>query len=99
MVFVDSILYAALAWYISNVFPGEYGVPKPYNFFLKKSFWVLHHNEDANGTGEIIALIFVEKTALLPNNTLEFDEHEVDSTCFEPVPSDAKVGVSIKVEN
>ena len=26
-------------WYIEAVFPGEYGVPKPWYFFLTKSYW------------------------------------------------------------
>ena len=25
--------------YIENVYPGTYGVPKPWNFFLKRSYW------------------------------------------------------------
>ena len=25
---------------MENVFPGEFGVPKPFYFFLKKSYWL-----------------------------------------------------------
>ena len=39
MMLVDSLLYGLLMWYIEAVFPGEYGVPKPYYFFLTKSYW------------------------------------------------------------
>ena len=28
-----------LMWYIEAVFPGEYGVPKPFYFFLTRSYW------------------------------------------------------------
>ncbi|ELK38567.1 ATP-binding cassette sub-family A member 3 [Myotis davidii] len=31
---LDAVLYGLVAWYIEAVFPGEYGVPKPWNFFL-----------------------------------------------------------------
>uniref|UniRef100_A0A8C7EKL0 ABC transporter domain-containing protein n=1 Tax=Neovison vison TaxID=452646 RepID=A0A8C7EKL0_NEOVI len=34
MFLFDAFLYGLVAWYIEAVFPGEYGVPKPWNFFL-----------------------------------------------------------------
>ncbi|KAF6122828.1 hypothetical protein HJG60_000031 [Phyllostomus discolor] len=34
MFLFDAVLYGLVAWYIEAVFPGEYGVPKPWNFFL-----------------------------------------------------------------
>ncbi|KAK3933416.1 Phospholipid-transporting ATPase ABCA1 [Frankliniella fusca] len=40
MLWLDAALYAVLAWYIENVFPGQYGVPKPFYFFLNKSYWL-----------------------------------------------------------
>lgn len=40
MLVVDNILYAILAWYFCEISPGEYGVPKPWNFFWDKSYWV-----------------------------------------------------------
>ncbi|XP_054549775.1 phospholipid-transporting ATPase ABCA3-like isoform X2 [Talpa occidentalis] len=39
MFLLDAILYGFVAWYIEAVFPGEYGVPKPWNFFLLRSYW------------------------------------------------------------
>ena len=39
MLLVDSVLYGILTWYIEAVFPGEYGVPKPWYFFVTKSYW------------------------------------------------------------
>uniref|UniRef100_A0A8C7EKL7 ABC transporter domain-containing protein n=1 Tax=Neovison vison TaxID=452646 RepID=A0A8C7EKL7_NEOVI len=35
MFLFDAFLYGLVAWYIEAVFPGEYGVPKPWNFFLQ----------------------------------------------------------------
>lgn len=37
MLLVDAFIYGLVAWYIEAVFPGEYGVPKPWNFFLMVS--------------------------------------------------------------
>ena len=39
MMMIDSVLYGVLMWYIEAVFPGEYGVPKPWYFFLTKNYW------------------------------------------------------------
>lgn len=35
----DVVLYGLIAWYVENVFPGEYGVPKPALFVLDMSYW------------------------------------------------------------
>ncbi|XP_057605511.1 phospholipid-transporting ATPase ABCA3-like [Hippopotamus amphibius kiboko] len=39
MFLFDAFLYGLVAWYIEAVFPGEYGVSKPWNFFLLRSHW------------------------------------------------------------
>ena len=30
MLFIDAVVYGLLTWYIEAVFPGQYGVPKPW---------------------------------------------------------------------
>uniref|UniRef100_A0A8C3V5P2 ATP binding cassette subfamily A member 3 n=1 Tax=Catharus ustulatus TaxID=91951 RepID=A0A8C3V5P2_CATUS len=39
MLLLDSVLYGMVAWYVEAVFPGEYGVPQPWYFFLTPSYW------------------------------------------------------------
>ncbi|XP_038178851.1 phospholipid-transporting ATPase ABCA3-like [Arvicola amphibius] len=39
MLLIDAFLYGLVAWYTEAVFPGEYGVPKPWNFFMTRSYW------------------------------------------------------------
>ena len=39
MLIVDMILYLVVAWYIEGVFPGRYGVAKPWYFPLQPSYW------------------------------------------------------------
>ncbi|KAM6155210.1 phospholipid-transporting ATPase ABCA3-like [Rhynchocyon petersi] len=39
MLLFDAFLYGLVTWYIEAVFPGEYGVPKPWYFFLQHSYW------------------------------------------------------------
>uniref|UniRef100_A0A8C1UZ77 ATP binding cassette subfamily A member 3 n=1 Tax=Cyprinus carpio TaxID=7962 RepID=A0A8C1UZ77_CYPCA len=39
LLLLDSALYALVAWYMEAVFPGEYGVPRPWYFFILPSYW------------------------------------------------------------
>uniref|UniRef100_A0AAY5L571 ABC transporter domain-containing protein n=1 Tax=Esox lucius TaxID=8010 RepID=A0AAY5L571_ESOLU len=39
MLYVDAFVYAVAAWYIEAVFPGQYGVPRPWNFVFSLNFW------------------------------------------------------------
>ncbi|XP_034781951.2 phospholipid-transporting ATPase ABCA3-like [Acipenser ruthenus] len=39
MLLLDSLLYGLLGWYVEAVFPGEYGVPLPWHFFMLPSYW------------------------------------------------------------
>uniref|UniRef100_A0A4W4GCC2 ABC transporter domain-containing protein n=1 Tax=Electrophorus electricus TaxID=8005 RepID=A0A4W4GCC2_ELEEL len=40
MMLFDSFLYAFLAWYFDNVFPGQYGIGQPFYFPLQPSYWM-----------------------------------------------------------
>ncbi|RUS82911.1 hypothetical protein EGW08_009334 [Elysia chlorotica] len=35
----DSLLHCIVTWYLDNVWPGEFGVPKPYYFPFMKTYW------------------------------------------------------------
>ncbi|XP_071024771.1 phospholipid-transporting ATPase ABCA1-like isoform X2 [Oncorhynchus clarkii lewisi] len=35
----DSFLYGVMTWYIEAVFPGQYGIPRPWYFPFTKSYW------------------------------------------------------------
>nr|XP_046264870.1 retinal-specific phospholipid-transporting ATPase ABCA4-like [Scatophagus argus]XP_046264871.1 retinal-specific phospholipid-transporting ATPase ABCA4-like [Scatophagus argus] len=39
MMIFDAVLYATLAWYLDNVFPGQYGIGRPFYFPLQLSYW------------------------------------------------------------
>lgn len=34
MLLLDSVLYGLVTWYMEAVFPGQFGVPQPWYFFL-----------------------------------------------------------------
>ncbi|KAJ3599929.1 hypothetical protein NHX12_033883 [Muraenolepis orangiensis] len=39
MLYTDAVIYATATWYIEAVFPGQYGVPKPWNFLFQWKYW------------------------------------------------------------
>ncbi|GFO27722.1 ATP-binding cassette sub-family a member [Plakobranchus ocellatus] len=36
----DSLIHCIITWYLDNVWPGEFGVPKPFYFCFTKSYWM-----------------------------------------------------------
>eukprot|EP00795_Rhopilema_esculentum_P013264 gene13264-4097_t len=39
MFFAQSLIWWIITWYVEAVFPGEFGVPKPFYFFLTPNYW------------------------------------------------------------
>ncbi|XP_061831887.2 phospholipid-transporting ATPase ABCA1 isoform X4 [Nerophis lumbriciformis] len=39
MLYVDAFIYIIAAWYIDAVFPGEYGIPRPWHFPFHLNYW------------------------------------------------------------
>uniref|UniRef100_UPI00358FEA38 phospholipid-transporting ATPase ABCA7 isoform X2 n=1 Tax=Myxine glutinosa TaxID=7769 RepID=UPI00358FEA38 len=39
MMALDAAIYALLTWYIENVWPGQYSVPRPWYFPLSRAYW------------------------------------------------------------
>ncbi|KAM8851376.1 retinal-specific phospholipid-transporting ATPase ABCA4-like isoform 1-T1 [Spinachia spinachia] len=39
MMAFDAVLYGVLAWYLDNVFPGQYGIGRPCYFPFQPSYW------------------------------------------------------------
>lgn len=40
MLLLDALVYLILFWYIENVHPGAFGIPKPWYFPFTKSYWI-----------------------------------------------------------
>ncbi|KAK1799184.1 hypothetical protein P4O66_007434 [Electrophorus voltai] len=38
LLLLDALLYSLVTWYVEAVFPGEYGVPRPWYFFVLPSY-------------------------------------------------------------
>ncbi|XP_059179614.1 phospholipid-transporting ATPase ABCA3-like [Physella acuta] len=39
MLLVDTAIHLIICWYLDNIRPGEYGIPKPFYFCFTKSYW------------------------------------------------------------
>ncbi|KAI1891830.1 hypothetical protein AGOR_G00147780 [Albula goreensis] len=39
MLYVDALIYGVAAWYIEAVFPGEFGIPRPWYFIFQMNYW------------------------------------------------------------
>ncbi|KAK6177284.1 hypothetical protein SNE40_015412 [Patella caerulea] len=48
MMLGDTAIYMLIVWYVDNVHPGEFGVPKPFYFPFTRSYWC--GNKTANFT-------------------------------------------------
>ncbi|KAM4813642.1 phospholipid-transporting ATPase ABCA3-like [Urocitellus parryii] len=63
MFLVTAFLYALVTWYVDAVFPGKYGVPKPWNFFLEKSYWCREpplESEEISEISDILPSDYIE---------------------------------------
>ncbi|XP_069859783.1 ATP-binding cassette sub-family A member 17-like isoform X1 [Dipodomys merriami] len=43
MLLLDSFLYCLIAWYMENIFPGNFQTPKSWYFFALPSYWLGNH--------------------------------------------------------
>uniref|UniRef100_A0A3Q2YZQ1 ATP binding cassette subfamily A member 1 n=1 Tax=Hippocampus comes TaxID=109280 RepID=A0A3Q2YZQ1_HIPCM len=48
IMYFDSFLYGLLTWYIEAVFPGQYGIPRPWYFPVTKSYWLGEEENKSN---------------------------------------------------
>ncbi|TTR84633.1 ATP-binding cassette sub-family A member 1 [Bagarius yarrelli] len=39
LMLIDAVLYGLMTWYIEAVFPGQYGIPRPWYFPFTRSYW------------------------------------------------------------
>ncbi|KAM6235913.1 phospholipid-transporting ATPase ABCA7 [Porphyrio hochstetteri] len=40
LLLLDAGLYGLATWYLEGLFPGQYGIPKPWNFPFLKTYWL-----------------------------------------------------------
>ncbi|XP_028395322.1 ATP-binding cassette sub-family A member 3-like [Dendronephthya gigantea] len=82
MMIINSIIYGILTWYIENVFPGEFGTPKPCYFPFTKSYWCGSFKKVSDSDQETLPLLG--------------NRHDKPSEKFEKDPEGLGVGIDIK---
>ncbi|XP_061147735.1 phospholipid-transporting ATPase ABCA1b [Syngnathus typhle] len=67
IMYFDSFLYGLLTWYIEAVFPGQYGIPRPWYFPFTKSYWLGDQDKSnkipLNHRGNPVAVCMEEEPA------------------------------------
>ncbi|XP_048579731.1 phospholipid-transporting ATPase ABCA3 isoform X2 [Nematostella vectensis] len=81
MMIISSLVYLILTWYISTVFPGQYGIPKPFYFPFMKSYWCGFSHDDVVEAG-------LEREL--------GDVKTENNPAIEDEPTDLAIGVQIK---
>ena len=39
MLLADAVIYLLITWYVEAVFPGQYGIPRPWYFCFTRKYW------------------------------------------------------------
>lgn len=79
-----AILFFLITVYMENVFPGEYGVAKPWYFIFTKKFWLNLNRYEK----------FTEQNQ--GNDQFELAHSTVDQANFEQEPTNEPIGIEIK---
>ncbi|KAK3753339.1 hypothetical protein QZH41_015277 [Actinostola sp. cb2023] len=82
MMLISSVVFMIFTWYIEGIFPGKFGIPKPFYFPFQKSYWCGFSHDD-----------IIEANAKHQELDEENEGHNHD---VEDEPTDLEVGVGIK---
>ncbi|TPP39775.1 ATP-binding cassette sub-family A (ABC1) member 2 [Fasciola gigantica] len=81
MLWVDTAIYLILTWYIEAIYPGRYGVQKPFYFPFTRSYWY-------GARQQTISTSKLDKSKALGNS--------VNPRFFEPAPAHAMIGIAVR---
>ena len=82
MMMIDIVIYFVITWYVEAVFPGQFGVPKPWYFCFTKSYWC--------------GRMYSTENTVPVNPNIELHSNQEASGMFESEPKHLKLGVAIK---
>jgi hypothetical protein len=89
MLSVDCVLYWILTWYFTNVFPGEYGIPKKFYFPFTKNYWTNLFSSKVKRDKKRPPIILMddeeEAQMELAAKMHEWDAYESDESTFQPL--------------
>ncbi|XP_059140252.1 phospholipid-transporting ATPase ABCA1-like, partial [Physella acuta] len=80
MLYLDSVIYLFLTWYIEAVFPGQYGIPRKWYFLIQRSYWQGTKHEQMDE----------------PDTDMSLDGLTYSNDNFEKDPTGRPIGVAVK---
>ncbi|KFM77695.1 ATP-binding cassette sub-family A member 2, partial [Stegodyphus mimosarum] len=102
MMMTDAVVYSILVWYIENVHPGSYGLPKPWYFPFTKTYWFGSSRSDVycGCLSDFWRCIWNRKkwglSVIENDQACVMTSRTTDSQYFEPDPSNLPLGVCIE---
>uniref|UniRef100_H3BX82 ATP binding cassette subfamily A member 1 n=1 Tax=Tetraodon nigroviridis TaxID=99883 RepID=H3BX82_TETNG len=84
LMYLDSLLYGVLTWYLEAVFPGQYGIPRPWFFPFTRSYWLGEPSQPS------------AKVPLRGNTEGEKASEALRTVCVEEEPAHLQLGVYIE---
>uniref|UniRef100_A0A8C1FHT1 P-type phospholipid transporter n=1 Tax=Cyprinus carpio carpio TaxID=630221 RepID=A0A8C1FHT1_CYPCA len=91
MMLLDAVIYAFLAWYLDNVFPGQYGIGRPFYFPLQPSYW-LKIEKEREREEQLKTQEEIQQEEIQPVH----DGKYIRNPFFEPEPEGLIIGVSVQ---
>ncbi|CAH3155546.1 unnamed protein product, partial [Porites evermanni] len=82
MLLAECAIFGTVTWYVEAIFPGEYGIPKPFYFPCMPSYWC-----GVNSPKEVHVIL---------NNSAESSDDDADGKADVEDEPDLPVGVAIK---
>jgi len=61
MLLIDAILYFLLGIYVDTIRPGQWGIPKPWNFFCMPSYWSPPKKNQVDASNEMVTENLLEQ--------------------------------------
>eukprot|EP00457_Paulinella_chromatophora_P000227 gb/GEZN01000227.1/.p1 GENE.gb/GEZN01000227.1/~~gb/GEZN01000227.1/.p1 ORF type:complete len:1777 (-),score=227.45 gb/GEZN01000227.1/:107-5437(-) len=107
MLYLDCLVYAALAWYFDNVFPREFGANRPWYFLFTKSYWLQNCYSQTNSPSSSFGAIPLLASATAdnadqPQRDGEWPREQFLATSnidiqFEPVPESLAQQAGVRI--
>uniref|UniRef100_A0A8C1QKJ6 Zgc:172302 n=1 Tax=Cyprinus carpio TaxID=7962 RepID=A0A8C1QKJ6_CYPCA len=82
MLYADAVIYALATWYIEAVFPGQYGIPRPWYFIFQLNYWVTMFEIQKYLSVSVNLVKIYKKGAKLAVNHLNIKFYEGQITSF-----------------
>ncbi|XP_076023384.1 phospholipid-transporting ATPase ABCA1-like isoform X2 [Genypterus blacodes] len=104
----DAVLYGIMTWYIESVFPGQFGIPRPWYFPFTRTYWCgekenlnisTRLSKKGNADGNSLSFFKTGTFSINSSNMDSIDQmfsFESSAVCIEEEPTHIDPGVYIE---